>query len=80
MKYEVVSKRKGRKPKGVILDEIIYFYKNQYRSQKRLLLRRIQIKTQNGYIAFISNDLESKADVITDLYKSRWEVEIFSNA
>ena len=77
MKYEVVSKRKGRKPIGVVSDEPIFFYKNNTRRNYKLLLRRIEIKTHNGHIVFISNDLGSKANIISELYKSRWEIEVF---
>lgn len=76
MIYEVISNRKGRRSKGVIEDQRIWFYERR-NSIKRIELRRIKMITPKGVIVFITNDLQSPAKRICELYKSRWEIEIF---
>jgi len=78
LRYEVITNRRGRKPKGVIEDQIIEFVKcPKSRNPKRMKLRRIRIVGKKGMITFLSNDLNSPARQICDLYQSRWEIEVF---
>ena len=78
LQYEVRKNRRGRKPKGVIEDQEIYFMKSpKSRNPKRMTLRRIRIVTKKGQITFLTNDLSSPAREICDLYASRWEIEVF---
>ena len=64
---------------AILSDEIIKF--TGYETQKKCPyhLRRICYfdKKQNREIIFLSNDLKAKAQLIADIYKARWEVELF---
>ena len=78
LQYKVIKNRRGRKPKGVIEDQEIEFIKSpKSKNPKRITLRRIRIVGKKGVITFLTNDLNSPARQICDLYQSRWEIEVF---
>ena len=64
---------------ALLSDEIIQF--TGYQTQKKCPypLRKICYfdKEQNREITFLTNDLEANAQVIADIYKARWEIELF---
>lgn len=78
LKYRVVS-WKRRLSKGVLSDSIIEF--TVYKSSKVYpgKLRRVVYQDdETGVIyTYLTNDLESSALVIANLYKNRWSVELF---
>ena len=80
LKYRVVS-WKRRLPKGVLSDSIIEF--TVYKSAKAYpeKLRRVVFRDEEtGVIyTYLTNDMESSALVVANLYKNRWSVELFSN-
>lgn len=76
MKYKIISKRKGRKPEGIIKDEIVLFENSKNRKQT-MELRRIEVMFENKLIVILSNDLTTSANVLADMYKSRWHIELF---
>ena len=75
MVFEVVKNRRGRHPKGVIKDQIVSI-KNPKKTET-MYLRLIEFTSEKGTIKILSNDLSSCAKYICDLYKSRWEIEVF---
>ena len=76
MRYRVISKRRGRKPEGILADERIIF-ENPNNRKKTMELRRIVVKVKKENIVVLTNDLNTSAKVIADLYKSRWQIELF---
>lgn len=78
VKYRVLS-WKRRMPQGVLSDSIIEF--TVYKSSKVYpeKLRRVVFRDEEtGVIyTYLTNDLESSALVIANLYKNRWSVELF---
>jgi IS4 transposase len=78
LKYRVVS-WKRRLPKGVLSDSIIEF--TVYKSAKVYpeKLRRVVFQDEEtGVIyTYLTNDMESSALVVANLYKNRWSVELF---
>jgi putative transposase len=78
MYYKVVSNRRGRRPKGVVEDQEVRFDNPKKRDViKDLRMRRIVFVTGKRKLTFLTNDLESPANVICELYRSRWEIEVF---
>jgi hypothetical protein len=78
MVYKVVSNRRGRKPEGVLQDqEIRVNINSKLNKYSDLRLRRIVFITDGKQFTFITNDLNSPADVICELYRIRWEIETF---
>ena len=78
VKYHVVS-WKRRMPKGILSDSVIEF--TVYKSSKVYpeKLRRVVYKDEgNGVVyTYLTNDMDSSALVIANLYKNRWSVELF---
>ncbi len=78
-RYQTLETVDGPKNEAVLSDEIIQF--TGYQTQKNCPhpLRKICYfdKRQNKEITFLTNDLEANAQMIADIYKARWEIELF---
>lgn len=78
LKYRFVSWKRSL-PKGVLSDSIIEF--TVYKSAKVYpeKLRRVVFQDEEtGVIyTYLTNDMESSALVVANLYKNRWSVELF---
>jgi hypothetical protein len=78
VKYRILS-WKRKMPSGVLSDSIIEF--TVYKSSKvypEKLRRVVYRDEETGVIyTYLTNDLESSALVIANLYKNRWSVELF---
>jgi putative transposase len=78
-KYQVLKNNQTNSDSPVISDEIIEF--TGYYTHKKCPhpLRKIQYydKEQNKTIIFLTNDLENDAQTIADIYKARWDIELF---
>ncbi len=78
-KYRVVSRRKILKSKGLSCDQTIEFTGTQTSKKCPVQLRRIGYKdelTGKHYI-FLTNNFKLSAKTIADIYKARWQVELF---
>ncbi len=69
---EYFKKRPGRKAKGVLNDQEIALKG----VKERLRLVHFIAEDGNEY-RFITNATHLKADVVADLYKERWQIELF---
>ena len=60
-------------------DEIIKLTGNKTKKQYPKELRRIEWldKEKGTLIVFLTNNFELPADIIADIYKSRWQIELF---
>ncbi len=78
LKYRVLG-WKRRMPPGVLSDSTIEF--TVYKSTKAYpeKLRRVVYRDEETRVSYtyLTNDLESSALVIANLYKNRWSVELF---
>jgi len=78
VKYKVL-KWKRRMPKGVLSDSTIEF--TVYKSRKAYpeKLRRVVYRDEETGVVYtyLTNDLDSSALVIAELYRNRWSVELF---
>jgi hypothetical protein len=75
-------KRKIKKPNGRILrdDLIVLTTKNsckKYPTRFRRVVALVELDGKDVEMVFISNNLDWAASSIADLYKSRWNVEVF---
>lgn len=78
-KYRVVSRRPVIKSKGLSCDQTIEFTGTQTAKKCPIPLRRIgytDALTGKKYI-FLTNNFKLSAKTIADIYKSRWQVELF---
>jgi len=71
MTKEELSHRRGRRPKsGIVLVK-----EKRKGTHKCRRITKYKDKKEEGTITFITNDLESPASVICELYRRRWQIE-----
>ena len=78
-KYQVLKSAQTDIGSPVISDEIIEFT-GYYTHQKcPHYFRKICYfdQKQNKHLIFLTNDFENTAQVIADIYKARWDIELF---
>ena len=78
-KHRVVSRRDVEKDKGLICDQTIEFTGTQTAQKCPVPMRRIGYKdsvTGKRY-TFLTNNFKLSARTIADIYKARWQVELF---
>ena len=78
-KFQIISRRTILKNKGLTCDQSIEFTGAQTSKKCPVQLRRIGYKdavTGRHYI-FLTNNFKLSAKTIADVYKSRWQVELF---
>jgi len=78
-KYRTVSRRSVLKSKGLICDQTIEFTGVQTAKKCPVQLRRIgyrDAETGKRYV-FLTNNFKLSAKTIADIYKARWQVELF---
>lgn len=78
LKFERRYSRPADRAKGIVCDQIgtlIGFYSTQHYPDT---LRRIRIKDAEGKtLGFLTNNTSLSAQTIADLYRSRWQIELF---
>jgi len=78
-KYRTVSRQPVLKSKGLICDQTIEFTGIQTAKKCPVQLRRIAYRdaeTGKRYV-FLTNNFKLAAKTIADIYKARWQVELF---
>lgn len=78
-KFRVVERRSVLKTKGITCDQTIEFTGVQIAKKCSTRLRRIGYEnatTGKKYI-FLTNNFKLSAKTIADIYKARWQVELF---
>lgn len=78
-KYRVVCRREILKNKGLTCDQTIEFTGIQTAKKCPVQLRRIGYRcpeTGKHYV-FLTNNFKLAAKTIADIYKARWQVELF---
>jgi hypothetical protein len=74
-RYEVIECRPNR---GVVSDEMIRLTSRRGRKTYPDVLRVVTIQTEQGKVLrFLTNNLTLAAATIADVYKDRWQIEIF---
>jgi putative transposase len=77
--YQVVSRQQVLKDKGLTSDQTIEFTGAQTSRKCPIPLRRIGYRdpeTGKHYV-FLTNNFKLAASTIADIYKSRWQIELF---
>ena len=78
-RYRVVKRAKVNQETGLTCDHTIEFTGQQTSKKCPMKLRRIGYRdpvTDNRYV-FLTNHFKLSAKTIADIYKSRWQVELF---
>lgn len=78
-KHRVVDRRTVLKSKGLICDQTIEFTGVQTSKKCPTHLRRIVYKEEvtGKRYTFLTNNFKLSASTIADIYKARWQVELF---
>ena len=78
-KYKVISRRSVLKNKGLTSDQIIEFTGLQTAKKCPVQLRRIGYRdaVSGIHYVFLTNHFKLAARTIADIYKARWQVELF---
>jgi Transposase DDE domain/Domain of unknown function (DUF4372) len=77
--YRVVKRQKVARHQGLSCDQIIEFTGSQVRKKCPIRLRRIGYhdrETGKHYV-FLTNHFDLSAKTIADIYKQRWQIELF---
>jgi len=80
--YKIIKRNKANKKRGITSDHIIVFtgfYSKKKCSIKLRKVRYIDKETGNVYI-YLTNDFKHAASTIADIYKQRWQIELFFKA
>lgn len=78
-KYRIIDRRSVLKNKGLTCDQTIEFTGPQVSKKCPVQLRRVGYKdaeTGKHYV-FLTNNFKLAAKTIADVYKARWQVELF---
>ena len=78
-KYRIVNRRTVLKDKGLTCDQTIEFTGPQIAKQCPIQLRRIgYCDPESGkHYVYLTNNFSLSAKTIADIYKARWQVELF---
>src|SRR6266704_663331 len=79
--YGVLEKLEVPQRRGVLRDEVVFFYKLAQASQEAFF-RRIEFydEQRDRVLVFLTNHLELAAATIAAIYKERWQIELFFRA
>ena len=80
--YDVIASHAIDESTGVLADEIIQFRNAVTRNKYPHQLRKITYRDPKTgkELVFLTNEFELKAIAIADIYKARWEIELFFKA
>ncbi len=80
--YDVVEQREVPKYRNILSDEIIVLTGSQARKKCPHQLRRIVVWDEENEceIVLLTNHLDFGATTIADIYKERWQIELFFKA
>ena len=78
-KYKAISRRSVLKNKGLTSDQVIKFTALKPAKECPVELRRISYrdKETGKHYVFLTNNFKLSAKTIADIYKARWQVELF---
>ena len=81
MKYEVIGTLNTTDNKRILKDEVIRLTipksAKEYPEEFRLVTAMVEVDGKERIMTFITNNLTWSAVSVTELYRSRWEIEVF---
>jgi len=78
----IVSQRLPKnKDKRILQDELIelsgFYSQRDYPQVMRRIMARVEVEGKEVEMVFLTNNFEWSAGTITDLYRCRWQIEVF---
>ena len=81
LQYDVIERRRTPKDKRIVSDEIIVLTtdatRRQYPGRLRRVVARVEVNGVEQEMVFLTNHLEWAATTVADLYRCRWQIEVF---
>lgn len=81
MQYRTIKKLETSSHHSVLRDEIIEMTvaltKKRYPNQLRLVEAVVEVEGKDVVMTFVTNNLEWSAWTVAELYRARWEIEVF---
>jgi hypothetical protein len=74
LRFEIIEKRPADAEAGILRDEIIMLNKGV---QARRVVALVELHGQERAMTFLTNHLAWSARTICDLYRCRWQIEVF---
>jgi len=79
--YRVIQKMRKSKDKRILRDELIelevYVSHRDYPQPMRRIVARVEVDGQEVEMVFLTNNLDWSAGSVADLYRCRWQIEVF---
>ena len=77
-RYEIVEHRPVTAGKGIVSDDVIRLTSRPSRKRYPQTLRLVKVETKEGErLEFLTNNMVLAASTIANIYKDRWQIEIF---
>jgi hypothetical protein len=77
-RHEVVEHRAVKPGKKIVSDDLIRLTSRGSRKSYPQTLRLVTLETENGErLQFLTNHMTLSASTIADIYKDRWQIEVF---
>ena len=75
----IINRQPDTTPPGILRDSTIMFRSKYQRQKYPEPLRYIRVMDDNTdeVVAFLTNNFDLPAETISDIYKSRWDIELF---
>ena len=81
LKLRVVKKRRSKNPKILADEEVVLdakgAYEGKYPERMRRVRALVEVDGKESEMEFLTNNLEWSAQSVADLYRSRWDIEVF---
>jgi len=81
LSYRVVKKMPKSKDRRIVRDELIelkgFYSHRDYPQPLRRIVARVEVDGKEVEMVFLTNNLEWSAGTIADLYRCRWQIEVF---
>lgn len=76
-RIKAVSQPAGRILKDEIVELKYHVPKEQYPERLRLVVARVEVDGQERELRFLTNNFDWSAQSVADLYRCRWNIEVF---
>jgi DDE family transposase/uncharacterized protein DUF4372 len=81
LRFGVVKKMPRSKDRRILRDELIelkvFVSRRDYPQRLRRIVARVEVDGQEMEMVFLTNHLEWSAGTVADLYRCRWQIEVF---
>lgn len=74
LRFEVIEKRDAPEASGILRDEIIMLNKGL---RARRVVAIVEVDGEERAMTFLTNNLDWSARTVCDLYRCRWQIEVF---